>query len=418
MASARLEQIGGHLAGVSSRETHIGVKNPNDVVIVSCCRTPICRAKKGHFKDTTHEYLLSVVLKEVVQRVGLDPALVQDIIVGNVLPPGSGANLARMAMLYANFPCSTSVMTVNRQCSSGLQAVSLIASCIKDGAIDIGIGAGVESMTSFYKKYQLDPKDINSKMLDSNSDIADCLMPMGQVSENVAMEFGVSRTEQDEFSVESHKRADYAQRHGYFDKEIVPVTTTIKDTDGRETKITVTKDDGVRPSTTFEVLSKIKPAFKKEGTTTAGNSSQVSDGAAAVLLMKRSKAIELGLPILGKYVCSSVYGVPPRINGIGPIYAIPDAARKAGIPVSDISIIELNEAFASQAVYCKKFLNLDSSVVNPSGGAIALGHPLGATGARQVSTLIYGLKRAGQRVGAISMCIGTGMGMCSIFENE
>ncbi|OMJ17420.1 3-ketoacyl-CoA thiolase A, peroxisomal [Smittium culicis] len=420
MASARLEQISSHLSGTTSQGTQIGVKKPDDVVIVSCVRTPICRARKGLFKDTKHEYLLSVALKAVTERVNLDKSLVKDIVVGNVLPPGSGANLARIAMLHAGYPDKTSVMTVHRQCSSGLQAVTFIAALIREGTIDIGIGAGVESMSQFYGSHQIKKESLDQDMLASDSNIADCLMPMGIVSENVAQEFGVSREKQDKFSAESHKRAYFAQRNGLFKREIVPVTTNYIDDKhgGKVSRITVSNDDGIRPTTSAEGLAKLKPAFRKDGTTTAGNASQVSDGAAAVLLMKRSRAIELNLPILGKYIASDVYGVPPRINGIGPIYAIPNACAKANISPSDLDIIELNEAFASQAVYCIEKLGLSFDKVNPLGGAIAFGHPLGCTGARQVSTLLYNLIRTKKRIGAISMCIGSGMGMCSIFEAE
>ncbi|OLY80258.1 3-ketoacyl-CoA thiolase B, peroxisomal [Smittium mucronatum] len=395
----------------------IGVKSYDDVVIVSCVRTPLCKANKGHFKDTKHEHLLATVLKAVIQRAGLDPWMVQDIVVGNVCPPMGGATMARMGMLAAGFPESVPVMTTNRQCSSGLSATMQIASAIRDGTIDIGIGAGVESMTSFYANRGMTVDQYDQEML-KVPNVADCLLPMGLTSENVASDFSVSRQSQDMFAAESHRRAAYAQEHGHFDAEIVPVTTKIKDANGNESEITVTKDDGIRASTTFEILSRLKPVFKEGGTTTAGNSSQLTDGAAATLMMKRSKAIELGLPILARIITYAAVGVPPRIMGVGPAVAIPAAAKKAGISVSDIEVFELNEAFASQAVYCIEKLGIDKERVNPKGGAIAIGHPLGCTGARQIPSLIYELIRTGKRVGATSMCMGSGMGMCAIFERE
>ncbi|OMJ19517.1 3-ketoacyl-CoA thiolase B, peroxisomal [Smittium culicis] len=417
MASNRLNQLASHLSGNSSSASRIGVKNPEDVVIVDAVRTPICKAGKGKFKDTHHEYLLSLVLKAVCERAGLDKALVEDIVVGNVLPPSSGAGLARMAMLHAGFSESSSCMTVNRQCSSGLQAVAQVASAIRDGTIEIGIGAGVEAMSKFYASGGMKIEEYDQEIL-KQQNVADCLIPMGITSENVASDFGVSREKQDRFSASSHAKAANAQKNGLFNQEIIPVPTKFVGADGKVTQIVVTADDGVRPTTSFEGLSKLKPAFKQGGTTTAGNSSQVSDGAAAVLLMKRSRAIELGLPILGKFVTSAAVGVPPRIMGVGPAYAIPAAIKKAGITLDDVDIFEINEAFASQAVYSVEKLGIDINKVNPKGGAIAFGHPLGCTGARQVSTLLFELRRTGKKVGLTSMCIGSGMGMCGIFEAE
>jgi acetyl-CoA acyltransferase 1 len=415
----RVKQIAQHLdskANTASRvATKIGVKSPNDVVIVAAVRTPITRARRGPFKDTLPDELLAAAFKGILERTKLNPALVDDIVVGNVLPPGGGATTARMAALVAGFPDTTSVMTCNRQCSSGLQAVAQIAAAIQNGTIEIGIGAGVESMTHHYGAGAMGAA--SEKALE-HPVAADCLMPMGITSENVAAEFNITRAKQDAFAAESHRRAEAAQKAGLFNEEIIPVTVNVEDKDGNVRQVTVTADDGIRPGTTVEKLSKLKPAFSEDGTTTAGNASQVSDGAAAVLLMRRAKAQELGLPILGKFVTSATVGVPPNVMGIGPAFAIPRAAQLAGIRVSDIDIIELNEAFASQAVYCIEYLKLDPARVNPKGGAIALGHPLGCTGARQVATLLPELKRQNKRIGAISMCIGTGMGMAAIFERE
>ncbi|NXM00933.1 THIKB thiolase, partial [Tyrannus savana] len=260
------------------------------------------------------------------------------------------------------------------------------------------------------------PGDISSSMMD-NSKARDCLIPMGITSENVAEKFGVSRKKQDAFALASQQKAAKAQQMGLFKTEIVPVKTTVVDNDGNQKTITVNQDEGIRPSTTLEGLAKLRPAFKEDGSTTAGNASQVSDGAAAVLLAKRSKAAQLGLPVLGVLRSFAVVGVPPDVMGIGPAYAIPAAVEKAGLTLNDIDIYEINEAFASQAVYCVEKLGIPMEKVNPLGGAIALGHPLGCTGARQVVTLLNELKRRGKRAyGVVSMCIGTGMGAAAVFE--
>ncbi|ORX70816.1 thiolase [Linderina pennispora] len=416
--AARLNQVSSHLAGTKAPATQIGVKSQDDIVIVQALRTPITRARKGGFKDTTSEYLLGNILKGVVERAKIDPALVEDICVGNVCPPGGGATIARMASLYAGFPNTTSVQTVNRQCSSGLQAVVHIANQISTGMIEIGIGAGVESMTQFYgPKHKMIPDTISEEVM-AAPEVPDCLIPMGFTSENVAKEFGVDRKKQDAFAALSHQKAAKAQKEGLFDAEIYPIKTTILDKDGNAKEIVVSRDDGVRPEATAESLGKLRPAFSADGFTTAGNASQVSDGAAAVLLMKRSKAVELGLSIQGKFIAAAVAGVPPRIMGVGPAYAVPAVLKKTGLKVDDLDIVELNEAFASQAVYSMEKLGLDVNKVNPKGGAIAFGHPLGCTGARQISTLLTELKRQDKRVGCTTMCIGGGFGMAAIFESE
>jgi len=351
----------------------------------------------------------------VIDRSGVKRELVGDIVVGNVLAPGGFASQARMAQFMAGFPESVPITTVNRQCSSGLQAFANVASAVKSGYYDIGIAAGVESMTKSDMMGALG--DVNDKIFENKLATA-CLTTMGQTSENVAKEFGVNRKVQDEFAVVSHARAARAIKEGRFKDEIVPVVTKIVGDDGKEKEITVTQDDGPREGTTLEALSKLKPAFTKDGTTTAGNSSQVSDGAAAVLVTTRRKAEELKLPILGSFKSYAVVGVRPDIMGIGPAVAIPEALKRAGLKKEDIDWFELNEAFASQATYCIEKLGLDKSKVNPNGGAIALGHPLGMTGARQIATLLYGLKHSKGRYGVVSMCIGTGMGAAGVFENE
>ncbi|KAJ2285782.1 3-ketoacyl-CoA thiolase with broad chain length specificity, partial [Coemansia sp. RSA 2706] len=348
--SARLGQVASHLGGSKAPRTQVGVKSPDDVVIVKALRTPITRARKGGFKDTTSEYLLGTILRGVVETTKIDPALVEDICVGNVCPPGGGATTARMAAMYAGFPHTTCVQTVNRQCSSGLQAVVHIAHEIQSGMIDIGIGAGVESMTQFYgPKHKMIPDTLSDEVM-AAPNVGDCLIPMGFTSENVAKDFGIPREKQDAFAALSHQRAEQAQKAGLFDAEIYPVKTKVVDKDGVEQEIVVSRDDGVRAGTTAASLGKLRPAFSADGTTTAGNASQVSDGAAAVLLMKRSRAVELGLPVQGKLVASAVAGVPPRIMGVGPAYAVPAALQKAGLTVDQLEIVELNEAFASQAV--------------------------------------------------------------------
>eukprot|EP01116_Phalansterium_solitarium_P007955 TRINITY_DN2106_c0_g1_i1.p1 TRINITY_DN2106_c0_g1~~TRINITY_DN2106_c0_g1_i1.p1 ORF type:complete len:428 (+),score=156.83 TRINITY_DN2106_c0_g1_i1:66-1349(+) len=384
----------------------------NDVVIVSALRTPIGKAKRGGFKDTHPTDLLAAVLQATVERTKIDPKLIQDICVGTVLAPGGGATQARMAQFLAGIPETAALSTVNRQCSSSLQAVANIAAAIQAGIIDIGIGAGVESMSQ--NDMTSSVGDVNPKVFEHEK-ARSCLIGMGETSENVAEKYGITRQQQDAMAAESYARAVRAVKEGRFASEIVPVTTVVKDADGNEKTITVTNDEGPRP-TLPEALAKLKPAFKQGGSTTAGNSSQVSDGAAAVLLARRSVAKKLGLPILGSFRSFAVVGVPPEVMGIGPAVAIPEALKKAGLAVKDIDVFELNEAFASQATYCQKVLGIPSERLNPNGGAIALGHPLGATGARQIATLMAETKKG--QLGVTSMCIGTGMGAAAVFERE
>uniref|UniRef100_A0A1D1YV16 acetyl-CoA C-acyltransferase n=1 Tax=Anthurium amnicola TaxID=1678845 RepID=A0A1D1YV16_9ARAE len=388
----------------------------DDVVIVAAYRTALCKSKRGGFKDTHPDDLLAAVLKALLDATKLNPSEVGDIVVGTVLAPGSQrASECKMAAFYAGFPETVPVRTVNRQCSSGLQAVADVAAAIKIGFYDIGIGAGLECMTvnAIAQERSINPK------VKVFAQAQDCLLPMGITSENVAHRFGVTRQEQDQAAVESHRKAAAATAAGKFKDEIVPVTTKIVDPKTKEEKqVTVSIDDGIRPETSPSVLAKLKPVFKKDGSTTAGNSSQVSDGAGAVLLMKRSVAMQKGLPILGIFRSFAAVGVEPAVMGIGPAVAIPAAVKSAGLELDDIDLFEINEAFASQFVYCCKKLELDPAKVNVNGGAIAIGHPLGATGARCVATLLHEMKRRGKdcRFGVISMCIGTGMGAAAIFE--
>lgn len=306
--------------------------------------------------------MLGQVLKGVIAQSKIDPKLIQDVAVGNVLPPGGGATVARMGALWAGIPNTAAINTVNRQCSSGLATVNQIANEIYMGQIDIGIGAGVESMTQNYGAGVMPEKFSDSVM--ENEEAADCLMPMGITSENVAKQFGIDRKKQDDFAAKSYQKAFKAQTDGKFKSEIV--TIKYNDEDGNER--TVDKDDGVRDGVTAESLSKLKPAFAKDGSTHAGNASQVSDGAAAVLLARRSVAKKLGLPIIGKFVTAAVIGVPPNVMGIGPAYAIPKVLELTGLSKEDVDIYEINEAFASQAVYSVEKLGLDYAKVNPSGG--------------------------------------------------
>ncbi|XP_061361817.1 3-ketoacyl-CoA thiolase 2, peroxisomal [Gastrolobium bilobum] len=388
----------------------------DDVVIVAAYRTALCKSKRGGFKDTHADDLLAPVLKAVIEKTNLNPSEVGDIVVGTVLAPGSQrASECRMAAFYAGFPETVPVRTVNRQCSSGLQAVADVAAAIRAGFYDIGIGAGLESMTANPMAWEgsVNPK---VKMFEQAQN---CLLPMGVTSENVAQRFGVSRQEQDQAAVESHRRAAAATASGKFKEEIVPVSTKIVDPKtGEEKSVTISVDDGIRPNTTLSDLGKLKPVFKKDGSTTAGNSSQVSDGAGAVLLMKRSVAVQKGLPILGVFRTFAAVGVDPAIMGVGPAAAIPVAVKAAGLELDDIDLFEINEAFASQFVYCQNKLGLDPEKINVNGGAMAIGHPLGATGARCAATLLHEMKRRGRdcRFGVISMCIGTGMGAAAVFE--
>ncbi|KAJ6606644.1 Thiolase, N-terminal domain-containing protein [Mycena vulgaris] len=405
------------MSPASSSKAAILAKHDDDVVIVAAIRSALTKGKKGGFKDTNPEEILSHVLAHVYKSVNLDPKLIEDISVGNVLPAAGGASAARMAALHAGIPNTASINTVNRQCSSGLTAISQIANEIKSGMIDIGIGAGVESMTKGYGAAAMPPG--YSEAVLETQEAADCLIPMGITSENVAADYSISREVQDAFAAHSFQKAAKAQKEGRFKAEILPIKVTwIDPKTEEEKKIVVDFDDGVRDGVTKESLAKLKPAFSKDGSTHAGNASQVSDGAAAVLLARRSVAKKLGLPIIGKYIAAATIGVPPRIMGVGPAYAIPRVLEKTGLTKDDIDFFEINEAFASQAIFSVQHLNIDPSKVNKHGGAIALGHPLGCTGARQVATGLNIAKQYGEKIFVTSMCIGSGMGMAAVFVSE
>jgi acetyl-CoA acyltransferase 1 len=406
-------------------------KSPNDIVILSSLRTPITRANKGHLKDAYAEELLVTVLKATLDAVpSLDPGLIEDVGIGTVLSELGGSKAGRMAMNHTGIPASTSFYTVNRACASGLSAITNVAHSIAMGMISIGIGGGMESMSRNYGSRAIPtvlwPELKNSPIKDAR----DCIMPMGLTSENVAERYGVGREDQDAFAVESQRRAQAAQEQGLFGGEIVPVTTRWQEVDcagnrvGEEKKITVDRDDGIRPGASMEGMRKLKPAFKENGTSTAGNSSQVSDGAAATLLMRRSTAVGLGLgdKIKGRWAGTQVVGCAPDEMGIGPALAIPRLLEYLELKMEDIGLWEINEAFASQAIYCLRRLGLDRAMeegrVNPKGGAIAIGHPLGATGARMLAGLLPEMDRQGLQTGVVSMCIGTGMGMAGLFVKE
>ena len=340
----------------------------------------------------------------------------EDVVVGTVLAPGGGATEMRAAVLVAGFPTSTAARTLNRQCSSGLQACVDIANQIKTGMIEIGVAAGVESMSTQYG-----PGAVSefSELLESHPESANCKVSMGLLSEQMAKDRNINRKDQDAFAAASYQKAAKAQEAGLFNDEIVPQTVQYEDPKTGETRtITVDRDDGVRPGVTAESLGKIRASFAKDGSIHAGNASQISDGAAAVLLMRRSTAEKLGQSILGKYVAASIVGVPPLLMGVGPWKAIPKALALAQISRDDVDIFEINEAFASQCLWCSSELGIPQEKINPLGGAIAFGHPLGCTGARQVSTLLYQLRRTNQKIGVTSMCIGTGMGMAAVWVAE
>ncbi|KAH5737761.1 hypothetical protein HBI20_016600 [Parastagonospora nodorum] len=417
-AQERLSQVADHMSGASSKKGKASLleKHPDDIVVTCALRTPFTKGGKGGLKDTQAADLLTGAFKALLTRSKIDPNLVEDIAVGAVLAPGGGATEFRAAALAAGFPVTTSCKSLNRQCSSGLQACVDIANAIKSGMIEIGIGAGAESMSTQYG-----PGAVSefSPLLESHRESANCKVPMGVLSEQMAKAKGIPRSAQDAFAASSFQKAIEAQKQGLFDAEIAPLTVQWTDPKTDEEKtVTVAKDDGVREGITAESLAKIRPAFSKDGSIHAGNASQISDGAAAVLLMKRSTAQRLGQTIVGKFVQASIVGVPPLLMGVGPAAAIPPVLEKTGLSTGDVDIWEINEAFASQCLYCIKELGIDEKKVNPKGGAIAFGHPLGVTGARQVSTLLTELKRTGKKIGVTSMCVGTGMGMAAVWVAE
>jgi len=390
-----------------------------DAYIVAAVRTPVGKAR-GMFRNTRPDDLLAHVLRgAIAQCPGLDPQLIGDVIVGCAMPEGEqGMNVARIGLLLAGLPDSVPGLTINRFCASGVQAVAQAADRIRLGEADVMIAAGTETMTMIPmggNKIALNP-EVFAK--DENVGIA---YGMGLTAEKVAEQWRVSREDQDAFAVESHRRAVTAIADGEFKQEILPYTVIDRLPDSATLQVklrerVVENDEGPRPDTSRAGLAKLKPVFAARGSVTAGNSSQMSDGAGAVVLMSERMVRQLNLQPLARFVSYAVAGVPARIMGIGPIAAIPKALELAGLKKGDIDWFELNEAFAAQSLAVIRELDLDAAKVNPLGGAIALGHPLGATGAIRTATLVHDLQRRGGRYGMVTMCIGTGMGAAGVFE--
>ncbi|MEC9442285.1 MAG: thiolase family protein [Myxococcota bacterium] len=384
-----------------------------EVVIVSYARTAFTRAHKGEFKDTRPDTLAAEAIKAALERApGLDPADVEDVILGCAMPEGEqGMNVARIAAMLAGLPETVPALTVNRFCSSGLQTISQAAERIMVGAIDVAIAGGTESMTMV--PMGGNKASANPEVMEQMPEV---YTPMGTTAENVAKKFEVDRARQDAFAANSQNKAIAAWERGFFNDEVIPVTTTFIAADGSAKEITVAKDSTPRPGTTPEGLGKLRPAFNPKGTVTAGNASPLTDGAAAVVLMTKEKADELGLKPMGYYRGFQVAGVAPEIMGIGPVPAIRKLLAKHDMKVEDIDMFEINEAFAAQASYCQQELGIPDEKINPHGGAIAIGHPLGVSGTRMTGTLLRAMAEKGQRWGVVSMCIGGGMGAAGLFE--
>ncbi len=383
-----------------------------EAVIVSCARTPIGRAKKGSLKDTRPEEFAAPVLQALIQRTpGLKPEMIEDIVVGCAMPEAEqGMNIARMIAFRAGIPVEVPASTINRFCSSGSQSIAWAADTVKAGNADIIVAGGVESMSMVAmggNKLIADPG-----LMD---EMPNAYMAMGTTAEVVARRFNVSREEQDEFACSSHRKAAAAIEAGKFKDEIVPLNVRTMDK-GTWREFVFDTDEGPRPDTSVEALAKLKPAFDPRGTVTAGNSSQINDGAAFVVVMSAEKAAEMGLEPLVYVRQWAAAGVPPDIMGIGPTAAVPKLLEKSGLKLADIDLVEINEAFASQSVYCVKELGLDPEKTNVNGGAIATGHPLGATGAVLTTKLIGEMKRRGVKRGVVTMCIGGGMGFAYLLE--
>ncbi|MGA1845705.1 thiolase family protein [Deferribacter abyssi] len=384
--------------------------------ILAAYRTPGCKAKKGKFKDMRPDDLAAVAIKGLVEKTGINSADVEDVIIGCAFPEGEqGMNVARVASFKAGLPIEVPAMTVNRFCSSGLQTIALAAERIMAGFADCIIAGGTESMTMVPmggNKYSANPDLVASW--------PETYASMGITAELVAEKYKISREEQDEFAYNSHMKAAAAIKNEKFKDEIIPVEvehTSIDDKNKvNKIKEVVEVDDGVRPDTTIEGLAKLKPVFRANGSVTAGNSSQMTDGAAAVLVVSEDYLKKHGLKPIARFVAFAAKGVAPEIMGIGPVAAIPAALKLAGLQLEDIGLIELNEAFAAQSLAVIKELGLNKDIVNVNGGAIALGHPLGCTGAKLTATLLHEMHRRDVKYGMVSMCIGGGMGAAGIFE--
>jgi acetyl-CoA acyltransferase len=387
-----------------------------EAVIVAAIRTPVGRSKRGGLKDTRPDDMAALVMEEVVRRAGIPAGLIDDIIMGCSFPEAEqGMNVARIAALRAKIPASVPAMTVNRFCASGLESIALAAMKIQAGFAEVVLAGGVESMSAV-------PMGGN-KIAPNPTLMAEypqAYLYMGLTAERVAERYGVSREDQDIFAVRSHERAAAAIEAGKFDKEIIPVPVEkiFFNENGRlvVSRKNFAMDDGVRPGTTQVKLAALKPAFSERGTVTAGNSSQTSDGAAAVLVMSAERAVQLGVKPLAVFRGYSVAGVEPDVMGLGPIEALPRLFARTGVTREQVDLFELNEAFAAQALAVMRTLELDGEKVNVNGGAIALGHPLGCTGSKLVVTLLSELERRGGRYGVVSMCIGGGMGAAGLFE--
>jgi acetyl-CoA acyltransferase len=385
---------------------------PLNVIIASAVRTAVGRANKGTLRQTRPDDLAAAVLREALGRVpGLSAGDVSDVILGCAFPEAEqGFNVARNAVFLANWPDTVCGETINRYCSSGLQAIAHAAKSIQLGMTEVAIGGGVESMSAVPmagNKISLNPKLVDDR--------PEAYIAMGHTAERVAQRFEVSRQAQDEFAYASHAKAIAAIQAGRFKDEIVPVKARVFE-GGQVREVDFAVDECPRADTSLEALGKLKPAFSTKGTVTAGNSSPTNDGAAAAVLLSEKKAAALGVKPLGRMRHFVVRGVPPELMGIGPVPAIRALLDDVGLSVKDVDLFELNEAFAAQAVYCQRELGIPADKVNVNGGAIALGHPLGCTGAKLTATLLHELRRRGGRFGVVSMCIGGGMGAAGLFE--
>ncbi|MGV8711198.1 MAG: acetyl-CoA C-acyltransferase [Nitrosomonas sp.] len=395
-------------------------KQTQEAYIVAATRTPVGKAPRGMFKHVRPDDMLVHVLQAVMKQCqGLDAAAVEDVIVGCAMPEAEqGINVARVALLLAGFPNHVPGITINRFCASGLQSVALAADRIRLGEADVMIAAGTESMSMV--PMMGNKVSMNPAMFEHEENVA-IAYGMGMTAEKVAEQWHVSREDQDEFALTSHQRALKAIETGEFLQEITPYPVDEKHPDlashtVREEVVIKGTDEGPRADTSLEALAKLKPVFAAKGSVTAGNSSQMSDGAGAVVLMSEAAMKRYNLSPLGRFIGYSVIGVPPEIMGVGPMKAIPKVLAQTGIKQDDLDWIELNEAFAAQSLAVIRELGLDRAKVNPLGGAIALGHPLGATGSIRVATLLHGLRRHHQKYGMVTMCVGSGMGAAGVFE--
>src|SRR5512138_1489236 len=389
-----------------------------DVVIVSAVRTPVGKAKRGGLATVRPDEMAATAIQALLKRTpNLEPATIEDVVIGCAFPEGEqGLNMARMIALRAGLPDSVPAETINRYCSSGVQSIAHAAYAIQSGQIETAIAGGAESMTMIpMTGFKFSPNPYFAQ------DLPHYYTNMGLTAENVSVKYGISRADQDEFSLKSHQKAARAVSLGLFDPELVPIDVEVTEFNGGEKPVkksfSVKRDEGPRGDTSMEALSKLKPAFKEGGVVTAGNSSQMSDGAAAVMVMSAERAAQLGLTPLARFVSFAAGGVPPELMGIGPVVAIPKVLRLAGLTLNDIDLIELNEAFAAQSLAVIRTLEIDESKVNVNGGAIALGHPLGCTGSKLTAQLIYEMGRRKSKYGMVTMCIGGGMGAAAIFEN-